>query len=178
MHRVFWLFLVSILLAGCSQQASFNAPGAVQEPIFVPPILAPTSSQSPINFPTSSVGESLQPTPTLPCTAVLSFIEDLSIPDGSQVAPNASLDKRWSVRNNGTCNWGEEYTLRLVSGSEMGAAPEQALVPARSGTDTVIRIQFTAPADPGTYTSAWQAFTPVGQPFGDQFFINIVVTQP
>lgn len=178
MRRIFWLSFLLIFLAGCSQQASFNAPGAVQEPIFVPPTLVPTNSQPPLNLPTLSSGENLQPTPTLPCTDVLSFIEDLSIPDGSQVAPNASLDKRWSVRNNGTCNWGEGYTMRLVSGLEMGAAPEQALVPARSGTDTVIRIQFTAPPDPGTYTSAWQAFNPAGQPFGDQFFINIVVTQP
>jgi next-to-BRCA1 protein 1 len=112
------------------------------------------------------------------CSDVLSYLEDLSIPDGSQTEPNASLDKRWSVQNNGTCNWGEGYTIRLISGAEMGAEPTQALIPARAGSDAVIRIQFIAPEEPGTYISAWQAFTPAGLPFGDQFFINIVVANP
>jgi hypothetical protein len=53
--------------------------------------------------------------------------------------------------------------------------PEQALYPARSGTQVELRIVFTAPNEPGIYRSAWQAHDPEGQPFGDQFFIEIVV---
>ncbi len=33
----------------------------------------------------------------------------------------------------------------------------------------MIRIIFTAPADPGTYRSAWQAYNPKGEPFGEAF---------
>ncbi|RPI34879.1 MAG: hypothetical protein EHM70_01465, partial [Chloroflexota bacterium] len=120
----------------------------------------------------------LRPTPTPPCTDLLTFLEDLTIPDGTAVGPGEALDKRWQVENSGTCNWDESYRVKLVAGPEMGAPSEQTLYPARSGTSAVIRIQFTAPSDPGAYRSAWQAYNPSGEPFGDPFFIDIIVTSP
>jgi hypothetical protein len=85
------------------------------------------------------------------------------------------IPKRWEVENSGSCNWQENYRVRLIAGSEMSAQPEQALHPARSGTRAVIRIVFKAPPEPGAYRSAWQAFNPQGEPFGDPFFIEILV---
>jgi hypothetical protein len=79
------------------------------------------------------------------------------------------------VQNSGTCNWDDRYRLKFVSGSELGAPVEQTLYPARSGTEATIRILFTAPAEPGTYQSAWQAYDPQGQPFGDPVFIQIII---
>jgi hypothetical protein len=66
----------------------------------------------------------------------------------------------------------------LIAGSEMGAQPEQALDPARSGARATIRIVFKAPREPGAYRSAWQAFNPQGEPFGDPFFIEVDVEAP
>lgn len=57
----------------------------------------------------------------------------------------------------------------------MGAPIEQALFPARSGTQATIHIIFTAPSVPGTYTSAWQAFNPEGAAFGEAVFMEIIV---
>ena len=37
----------------------------------------------------------------------------------------------------------------------------------------IIRIVFTAPTEPGKYTSTWQAYGPDGQPFGD--YISILI---
>jgi hypothetical protein len=34
---------------------------------------------------------------------------------------------------------------------------------------------LTAPAEQGAYRSAWQAFDPQGQPFGDPIFVDILV---
>ena len=115
------------------------------------------------------------PTATPPCTDGLAFVEDISIPDGTIVSPNASVDKRWLVQNNGSCNWDSRYRLKFVGGLEMGATTEQALYPARSGAQATIRINFTAPGEPGTYTTAWQAIDPNGEPFGDAIFMEIVV---
>ena len=106
---------------------------------------------------------------------MLVFVEDITIPDGTQAKTGSTLDKRWKVRNDGTCNWEEGYALRLISGPSMGAPEIQALYPARSGTEAVIRMQFTAPADPGLYRTAWQAYNPSGDRFGDPFFMEIVV---
>jgi hypothetical protein len=105
----------------------------------------------------------------------LAFLEDITIPDGTVIAPGASIDKQWRVRNSGTCNWDSRYRLRFAGGLDMSAATEQALYPARAGSDATIRILFTAPAEPGTYTTAWQVFGPEGQSFGDPVFMEIIV---
>jgi hypothetical protein len=79
------------------------------------------------------------------------------------------------VLNSGTCNWEEGFELRLISGDAMGAATVQALPPSRSGILVTIRVMFTAPAAVGSYRSAWKAYSPVGDPFGDEVYIEIVV---
>lgn len=117
----------------------------------------------------------LEPTPTVACVNSLLFIADQTIPDGTEVEPGAVLDKIWEVENNGTCNYDERYRLKLIGGSELGAKPEQALYPARSGTQFQIHIRFVAPQEPGSVRSAWQAFDPQGNPFGDPIYLEVVV---
>jgi hypothetical protein len=85
------------------------------------------------------------------------------------------VDKQWLVTNSGTCNWDSKYRLKWVGGDPLGAAAEQALYPARAGTEVTLRILFTAPAEPGTYGSTWQAFDPDGIAFGDPVYVEIVV---
>jgi len=116
------------------------------------------------------------PTPT--CLNNLLFVEDLSVPDGTLVSPGALIDKQWSVENNGSCNWDSHFILKLIAGPDMGAQIRQALYPARSGTRATIRMLFTAPQEPGTYRSAWQAFSPDELAFGDPIFIEVVVGNP
>jgi hypothetical protein len=105
----------------------------------------------------------------------LAFVDDVTIPDYSIVAPGSSLDKQWLVQNSGSCNWDNHYRLRLVDGIELGASPEQALYPARAGMQAILRIIFTAPLEGGEYDSEWQAFDAKGFPFGESFFIKIIV---
>ena len=88
------------------------------------------------------------------------------------------MDKQWLVQNSGTCNWTSIYRLKLVSGDPMGTQTEQALYPAKAGSQVTIRILFTAPVEAGHYTSSWQAFTSQGEAFGDPIFIDINVVGP
>ncbi|MGB7875793.1 MAG: NBR1-Ig-like domain-containing protein [Anaerolineales bacterium] len=172
------LYLLAFLLTLTLSPACTPAPTPTP---FIPP-KAPTPTQAlvegntpviptytPQPVPTSS------PTPTPPCTDSLAFVEDLTVPDGTVVSPGASVDKGWLVQNNGSCNWDSRYRLRFVGGSEMGAATERALYPARAGSQASIRISFTAPSEPGTYNTAWQAIDPFGDPFGDPVFMEIIV---
>jgi hypothetical protein len=39
----------------------------------------------------------------------------------------------------------------------------------------VLQIHFTAPQEPGLYECQWQAVNPDGKPFGDAFYMQIVV---
>lgn len=169
-------FLLLSLLVGCSGLPARQTPPV--EP-FIPPTrpaetpVPPTAT--PASFPGTDAPSLSMPTPTLECTNILAFASDLTIPDGTIVQPGEELEKRWQVRNSGTCNWDETYRIVLTGGPALGAPVEQALFPARSGTEAKVRMIFTAPEEPGTYRSAWQALDPSGQPFGDLIFIEIVV---
>lgn len=169
-----FILLLAFLLAACGDGRQANTPVP-----FRPPTLEAAATPLP-TFPPESFIENPPvetPAPTLApqCTNGLYYIEDLTIPDGSVVAPGTILDKRWQVQNTGTCNWDERYRLKEIAGPELGAVSEQRLYPARSGNEITIRIQFTAPAEAGEYRSAWQAYDPEDRPFGDPFFIQVVV---
>jgi hypothetical protein len=154
--------------------------GSLQTPFIPPPPAQVTNSLEQLSTPTvlHQNDETPLPTVTPACLDQLKYLEDLTIPDGMLVAPGEILDKRWRVANDGTCNWDQRYRMRLISGIEMGATPEQALYPARGGTEFIVRILFTAPLEMGQYRSAWQAYTPYDEPFGDPFYIEVVVGEP
>jgi hypothetical protein len=115
------------------------------------------------------------PSATPPCTDNLTYLQDLTIPDGTTMVPGQSIDKQWQVRNSGTCNWDDRYRLKLMSGDALSAVPVQPLYPARAGTDAVIRIVFTAPEAARLYGCQWQAVNPDGLPFGDPFYMQVAV---
>ncbi|HVN53781.1 MAG TPA: NBR1-Ig-like domain-containing protein [Anaerolineaceae bacterium] len=167
-HSLIAALLIACFLSACTGQSP--TPNGNPEGFYRPPTLVASSTAARATAPPPSL-----PTPTPPCVDNLAFQSDLSIPDGTQVDPGADLVKKWSVRNSGTCNWDSRYRIRLIAGPELGAAKDQALFPARSGSEAAIQMEFKAPSDPGSYRSAWQAHSPSGEPFGDPFFIEIVV---
>lgn len=163
------------LLTGCLLVAvTACGSNTLTIPLTVSPSAVTEIRQPPATIPPTSTSPP-QPTPTIVCTDNLSFIEDITIPDNSVVVPGKSLDKQWLVQNSGDCNWDARYRLRLISGDALGAPTEQALYPARAGSQANLRILFTAPQEPGNYVSEWQAFDANGIPFGDSFFIKIEV---
>ena len=107
------------------------------------------------------------------------FVEDLSIPDGTQTAPEDVLDKRWAVLNAGTCDWSAGYRLVRIDDGPIEAPEEMALYPARAGETGVWSVQLTTPKQPGNQRASWQAQSPDGSLFGDPVFVLIeVVSNP
>jgi hypothetical protein len=170
------------ILSGCGQKLDAPSP--------VPSALIPASSSTnaPIPTPILTVSpqpsiptetplalEAIFPSPTPTCIDGLTFIGDVTIPDGSLITPGITIDKQWLVQNSGSCNWDNRYRLRLINGSALDASPEQALFPARSGMQATLQIFFVAPQEPGEYLSEWQVFDPMGIPFGDSFYIKFIV---
>lgn len=142
--------------------------------LFIPP--TPARLPAPATAPAAT--QDLRPTLAPQCTNNLTYLEDITIPDGSEIPPGSVLDKRWLVKNTGTCNWDERYRIKLEGGQELGTPKEQALFPARAGSQASMRIVFKSPDAPGSYRSAWRAYDPAGVPFGDPFFIDFVVAGP
>ena len=167
------ILLTLFLLQAC---APTPTPTPFIPPKAATPTLPPVQGNTPI-IPTFTPQPTVtsRPTATPPCADSLAFVEDITFPDGTVVSPGGRVDKGWLVQNNGSCNWDSRYRLRFVGGLEMGAAAEQALYPARAGTQAAIQIIFTVPSEPGIYTTAWQAINPDGEPFGDAIFMEIVV---
>jgi len=167
-------FFLLLWLTGCSGVfPGGQTPAAFVAPT-LPPDFTPQSLVSHTPTPTRPVVE-VRPSPTPDCSDILSFLDDVSIPDGTIVKPGEKLDKRWLVNNTGSCNWNSQYRIQLQTGPGMGVEAEQRLYPARSGTQVVMRFTLEAPAEAGTYRSSWQAVNPRGQLFGDPFYIDIVV---
>ncbi len=136
------------------------------------PVTAVVLTTAPTSIPTVVISP---PTPTPTCTNNLTYIQDLTIPDGTTVSPSQAIDKQWLVSNSGICNWDSRYRLKFISGDAMAAPVEQALYPARAGAQAKLRILFTAPQVAGTYESTWQAIAPDGTTFGTPVNIQITV---
>jgi hypothetical protein len=168
-----YLLLVVMLTSACQDMPARPLFAESTKAPFIPPTQVITT---PSPLPAHIEQETPVPTATPKCETDLMFKEDLTIPDGSQVHPGEKLDKRWLVENSGDCNWDVNYRIRLIAGPSLGAATEQALYPARSNTEAVIRIEFTAPYEQGIYRSAWQAYNPKGESFGHIFYVDFVVT--
>lgn len=173
--------LIALLLALTFAQAC--APQATDTP-FRPPTQPPPTQTLPTAGATSIPAiQSAMPTSTVtatptegPCSNNLEFVSDVTIPDGTTVSVGASIDKQWLVKNSGTCNWDSSYRLKWIGGDPMGANQEQYIYPARAGAQAALKTLFTAPSMAGTYESAWQAYGPDGNAFGDPIYMKIIVS--
>ena len=183
-----------LALAGCSAPPDTGTPtrvaGFISSTPPVLPIVTNTPIPPPTDNPTSSLEATLEetataidslatdtpsPTPAGPCTNNARFVADLTVPDGTQFLPGQPIDKQWRVRNTGSCDWGADYRLVLVSGNALGAPSEVALYPARAGNEAILELNMVAPQEPGAYTGRWQARSPTAKLFGDRIFVTIDV---
>jgi len=166
-----------LMVSGCDSRPAMGVDANKYTEVYRPPTaIHQTPLVMSVLNPTFDNLISTQHTTAVPaCTDGLKFIDDITIPDGTQVAPGDTVDKRWLVENAGTCDWNEQYRLKLVIGGFPGVTAEQALYPARSGTQAALRIFFVAPDEFGTYQIAWEAFNSRVEPFGDNIFVEIVV---
>ena len=176
---VLFTFLYASACSPLSAPTPFIPPTAQAQLIEPTLIIQPT--QQIITVLTTPLPTVIIPTATInpaDCINNLTFLEDLTIPDGTFFPYGSTMDKQWLVQNSGTCNWDSRYRLRYVGGAILGAPEEINLYPAKSGTQATIQITFTAPFTDGEYASAWQAFDPNGLAFGGTFYLRIVVGSP
>lgn len=126
--------------------------------------------------------------PTATMTAIplacndATFIDDVTVPDGSAFTPGTQFLKVWQLRNVGTCTWTTDYDLVYVGGNRMGA---QRVVPlsetVRPGESVRLGVYMFAPNTPGNYQGFWMLRNAQGKQFGigdnadDSFWVSIKV---
>jgi hypothetical protein len=112
------------------------------------------------------------------CANEVTFIEDVTIPDGTVVTPGAAFTKTWRLQNSGDCPWGPRYSLVRSGGEAMGGPAASALPDVAVGESIDLTVNLTAPTAPGTYRGEWQLRDPNGRlfgPGGEPFWVEIVV---
>jgi len=95
------------------------------------------------------------------------YVADVSIPDGTIVAPGSSFMKRWSVKNTGSCSWNSTYKFVFMDGDVLGGAYLYPFPGFAAPQDTVeIPVQLYAPTTMGSYAGYWKIQAPDGTIFG------------
>lgn len=170
------------VLTAVAETVTFNL-SQTPQPTETP---TPTETSTPTETPTATSSPTIsEPSPTSPrntgstgssCDSA-AFISDVTIPDGTQFAPGTAFTKTWRLKNYGTCTWSKDYAIVLTSGNGMnGASPQKLIASIAPGYSSDISISLVAPTQPGSYSGYWQMRNAAGTAFGDQFYVEIVVS--
>jgi hypothetical protein len=119
---------------------------------------------------------------TTPCDQV-TFLRDISIPDGTLLLPGTAFTKTWELKNSGSCAWNSMYTLVFANeGDLMGGVVSKPVITSgavQPGGVLRVSIDLTAPASQGDFKGNWRLRNPTGSDFapgGKPFWVAIKVT--
>ncbi|XP_021655517.2 protein JOKA2 isoform X2 [Hevea brasiliensis] len=107
------------------------------------------------------------------------FILDVTVVDGTMMAPSTPFTKIWRLRNSGSIVWPKGARLVWIGGDRFSHADSAELeipadgVPVDGELD--IAVDFTAPELPGRYISYWRMASPSGTKFGQRVWVLIQV---
>jgi hypothetical protein len=147
-------------------QTPFSTPTAL-------PTFAPATTSAAITLPAVTQQSALI-SPTASCYQ-MRYVNDVSIPDNTQMAPGQSFTKTWRVRNAGSCAWEAGFKFAFVGGEQMSGATYTLPAAVPVNTEIDISVTMVAPAKAGTLRGNWRMQTAAGQFFGDEVFVQIVV---
>jgi fibronectin type 3 domain-containing protein len=111
------------------------------------------------------------------------FISDVTVPDGTTFAPNATFMKTWRLKNIGACTWTTSYTLVFDSGTQMGALSSLYFpINVAPGQTVDLSVNMTAPSTAGHYFGYWKlrnasyAIFGIGTTANKAFWVEINVS--
>ncbi len=121
------------------------------------------------------VSDPAQPSPQL---SELSYVADVTIPDGAALQPGEAFVKTWRVRNTGTTTWGPAFALAFFSDDKLDGPDSVPLPPVKPGEMAELSLMLTAPQAPGPHKSTWKGRDPQGRFFDYDLFALIDVVDP
>lgn len=150
-------------------QATVNA--MVTQTVISMTLNAPT--QTPLPPTATAVPATNTPAPTstaLPATSYcdwMSFLSDVTVPDGTTFRPNETFTKTWRIKNRGTCTWTPDYALVFNGGDQLGSTTSVRLPGyVAPGQYIDVSIAFTAPSVEGSFRGYWILRNASGALFG------------
>lgn len=177
-----YVLLLGLVAAACSPAVEADATAAFQAALTqafgTAQAQGATSAPPGVTqeAPTSLPTETPAPSPTPGGCDNAQFIEDVTIPDGTVIQPNADFTKTWRLLNTGTCAWDSAYALVYVDRDLLGTTQSVAIEGRIVAGDTVdVSVPMKAPAAAGAYRTTWRMRNPAGELFGPRIFASIVV---
>jgi next-to-BRCA1 protein 1 len=112
------------------------------------------------------------------------FVKDITMPDGSEIAPCSTFFKTWKVRNDGEYDWPEGCVLVSAGGDcmidpKLGQDFEiRQEVPATpAGGEVELKVELCAPSATGRHVSYFRLQNPEGSFFGQRLWADIRVNE-
>ena len=163
--------LILGLLGGCLTIETQTPP----PPLFV----TSTLPAGPAATPTlTSTPEGILPRPE-DCTDEAVLLEDVTIPDGTVVAPGETFTKTWRLKNVGSCPWDASYSLVFLAGERMSAPDSVPLTVTLPGESADVSVQLAAPSKNGKYMGIFGLRNSLGQEIAigtsNNVWVDIVV---
>ncbi len=105
------------------------------------------------------------------------FVEDVTIPDGTEIHPGFNFTKSWLIKNTGTCMWDEGYVLVYQGGVFDGydvplKDPHDFVKP---GDTHKFELNLTAPLKEGEAQDCWKMKADNGEYFGTYLCVKVMV---
>jgi hypothetical protein len=191
------VLLVAIALGGCATPVAVDdtvLPSGIYTSVVltftaVTHAVTPTAAfpSTPISYPASAVIWSVTSTPTAGAywlhTSCASgcdnaaYVSDVTISDGTELAPGQAFTKAWEFANTGSRTWSKAYSITFVSGNDMNGSDTEINQSVASGAYADISVSLTAPDEEGTYIGYWRLADKRGTVFGEQVYVQIVVSE-
>lgn len=133
-----------------------------------PPATVPAATETSTIEPGDTPLPAITPTFTLNqtqanCTDSASFVDDVTVPDGTKFDAGVSFLKTWRIRNTGTCTWNENYGMVFVEGTQMTSPAVLPLAATAPGETLDVSVNLVAPSEDGVYTGFYELQNPAGE---------------
>jgi hypothetical protein len=147
----------------------------------LPPTI--TSTPTATSTPAPTATRSATPTSSA-CTDLAKFVDDVSVPDDTEMLPGQEFVKTWRLQNVGTCTWNSQYSMVFVNGDQMNGTSPLPLPGSVAPNATVdLSVSMKAPGTTGTYRGDWKLKNTSGEIFGlgshatDTYYVIIKVVE-
>jgi hypothetical protein len=191
------VIMLSPLMSGCSGSDAESTPtlsvesiqthavaafsGGLTQTALAAPTSTPTQTSTITPLPLIATPVSLAPfatmtsmKPTSSCY-MLTFVNDVTIPDNTPMIPGKNFTKTWKVRNSGSCAWDTGFKFAFTGGDAMSGATYTLPQSVPANTEMDISVAMTAPSKTGSIRGNWRMSTAGGQFFGDEVYLVILV---
>jgi hypothetical protein len=179
--------LIAMPLLQPSQPNSVDSIATIQA--IVTQTMYAATQNAPTSIPATATPVPATSTPVRPTNTAVpitycdwaAFVKDVTIPDGTSLAPGEVFTKTWRLQNRGTCTWTPDYDVVFYSGAQMSGVEMQVPGYVAPGQSVDIAVTFTAPSAPGHYVGYWILRNASGKLFGtgewadEAFYVDIYV---